>query len=285
MSVVSTLLTGIQARLSGGITISATSDPSLAVCLQWLNETALWITGICAENNSDLGRTVGTITTLKPSLTVITKATTCAVTAVSHGLCAANDTVEIVIKDVLGMTELNDREFTFTGTGNDTGTLGIDSSDYTTYVSGGYMSKRKYGDLAATMYCPCQDGWIVDGRSRDPLSLATESILLDHDPVETVEPSEFYVDGANNICFPSYPDDVYTVKIPYYQIPTALTSGNDTVPFNGLMDNVFIEAVTIRCQNRDEYDVGFDVKWLSFLNDRVRNVIAMRKKMGVSVGS
>jgi hypothetical protein len=281
MSVVSTILTGIGYRLSGGITISSTSDPSQAACLQWLNETALWITGICAEQDSDLGRTIGTITTLAPAITAATAANPCSVTSVGHGLVSTD---EILIKSVVGMTELNDTEFTFTRTSADAGTLGVDSSAYTTYSSGGYMYKRKYSTLATALLVPGQEGWVVDDHSRNPIKLITEKELINYDPLEAVEPSEFYVDGSNNICFPSYPDDVYTIKIPYWTIPTALTTTADTMPFLGLMDNVFIEAVAIRAQNRDEYDTLPELKWMSYLQEGVRRVIAMRKKMNISVG-
>jgi len=280
MSLASTILTAIGYRLDE--TITATSEYPLASILQYLNETALWITGICAENDSDLGRTTGTITTLYPAISAATQASPCAVTSAVHGLV---DNDEIVIKGVSGMTDLNDHEYTFTKTSTVAGTLGVDSSDYGEYTSGGYMSKRKYSDLATVMYVPCQQGWLVKDYSRDPIDLISEKSLLDYNPVETTEPASFYVDGANNICFPSYPDDVYTIKIPYWTLPTALTDSGDTMPFLGLMDNVFIEAVTIRALNRDEYDLTTELKWLSFLNERVLRVIAMRKRMGVSVGT
>ena len=283
MSLVSTLLTGIGYRLSGGITISASSDPSQAACIAWLNETALWITGICAEQNSDLGKTIGTITTIYANITAASKASPCSITATSHGLMTSG-TADVVIKDVVGMTELNDTEYTATYSSANAVTLGINSSDYTAYTSGGHIAKRKFSTLATTLLVPAQEGWIVRGHSRDKIKLIAEESLIDYDPVETIVPTEFYVDGSNNICFPSYPDDVYTVKIPYWQIPTALTTTTDTVPFLGLMDNVLIEAVTIRAQNRDEYDTTFELKWMSYLNDGVRKVIAMRKNMGVKVG-
>ncbi len=284
MSLVSTVIAGIQYRLSGGITISATSDPPLAAVLQWLNETGLWITGICAENESDLGRTTGTITTVHADISAATKAADCQITATGHGLISSG-TCEVLIKDVGGMTELNDHEFTFTYVSANAGTLGVASTAYTTYTSGGHVTKRKYSDIATSIYAPAQKGWIVEGHSRDPITLTTENNLVDFDPLEATEPSQFYIDGENNICFPSYPDDVYTVKIPYWRIPTALTATGDTMPFLGLMDNVFIEAVTIRAQNRDEYDVSFELKWQSFLLERVKRVIEMRKKMGVSVST
>lgn len=283
MSLVSTVLSGIGYRLSGGITISATSDPSQAACIAWLNETALWIAGICAEQNSDLGRTIGTITTIAADITAASKASPCSITATSHGLMTAG-TAEVVVKGVVGMTELNDTEYTATYSSADAVTLGINSSAYTTYTSGGYVSKRKFSTLATTLLVPAQEGWVVKDNYRSPISLITEKDLINYDPVEATEPAEFYVDGSNNVCFPSYPDDVYTVKIPYWTIPTALTTTTDTVPFMGLMDNIFIEAVAIRAQNRDEYDTTFELNWMSFLNENVRKVLAMRRKTGISVG-
>ena len=283
MSLVSTILTQVGYRLGGGITISATSDPSQAAVIRWINETALWITGICAENNSDLGRTIGTITTIHAHITAATQAADCAVTSASHGLCSTGETVEIVVKDVGGMTELNDKEFTFTFTSANAGTLGVASTAYSAYTTGGYMTKRKYDDLASSIYCPAQSGWVVDGRARNIITLTTEEVLTEYDPVEVTEPTEFYVDGENTICFPSYPDAAYTIKIPYWRIPTVLTTTTDTMPFLGLFDNVFVEAVAWRAQNRDEYDITTEQKWTSFLMDRAKRVIEMRKKMTVKV--
>lgn len=278
MSLVSTILTGIEGRIGGGLTISATSEPTQAAFIQWINETALWLTGICAENDSDLGKTIGTITTIAADITAASKASPCSITATSHGLMTSG-TAEVVIKDVLGMTELNDTEFTATYSSANAVTLGIDSSAYTTYTSGGYISKRKFSGLATTMYCPAQEGWIVNDHQRDPITLRTEKALVEYDPVEASEPSEFYVDGSNNICFFVYPDDVYTIKIPYWQIPTALTATGDTMPFLGLFDNLFIEAVGLRYFDRNEYDTTITLKWQSFIIERAQRVIAMRKKM------
>jgi hypothetical protein len=69
------------------------------------------------------------------------------------------------------------------------------------------------------------------------------------------------------------------VKIPYWTLPTVLTATGDTVPFLGLMDNVFIEALSLRYFERDEYDASYELKWQSFLLERIRRVIEMRKKM------
>jgi hypothetical protein len=292
MSLVSTIFSRVGYRLGGGITISSTSDPTEATFIAWLNETALWLTGICAEMNSDLGRTIGSITTLHAAITAATAASPCSVTATAHGLLSSG-TCTALVHGVVGMTELNDTEYTATYVSANAVTLGIDSTDYTTYTSGGYITRRDYSTLATTMYCPAHytdsngdtfEGWIVKSGYRAPLKLKTESILIDYTPTEHTEPSEYYVDGSNNICFPSYPDDDYTIKIPYYTLPTAITATTDTVPFLGLFDNVIIEALAWRAMNRDEYDVSVEFKWQSFLNERAVRVIAMRKKTQIGVG-
>ena len=278
MSLVSALITRIGYRLNIGTSISSSTDPTEAACIAWINESCEWLTGILAEEDSNLGRTIGTITTIAADISAATAASPCQITATAHGLISSG-TCEVVIKDVVGMTELNSNEYTFTYVSANAGTLGIDSTDYTAYTSGGYVSKRKFSDLASYIYAPAQEGWIVKDNSRVPIKLRDENVIKQYDPTEATEPSEFYVDEENNICFPSYPDAVYTIKIPYWQIPTALTATTDTVPFLGLLDNVIVEAVTWRAQNRDEYDISIEQKWTSFLLDRVRRVIALRKNM------
>lgn len=290
MSTVATILTRAGYRLGGGITVSSSSDPSEATCIAWLNEIALWLTGLCAEYDSDLGKTEGYITTVHATISAATQASPCAITATSHGLMALGN-AEVLIYGVSGMTELNDTQFTAKYSSADAVTLyaitnsatAVSSAAYTAYTSGGNICKRKYSDLASYIYTPAQTAWIIDDHSRTPITLRDQKCQEEYDPVGYQEPSEFYVDGSNNICFPSYPDDAYVVQIPYWQIPTTLSATTDTMPFLGLFDNVFIEALTIRAQNRDEYDTTIDLKWQSFLLERARRVIEMRKKMTSSV--
>ena len=61
MSTVTTIISGVQARLGGNITISSTSDPSESEIIQWCNETVKWLVHVCARENSELGRTTGSI--------------------------------------------------------------------------------------------------------------------------------------------------------------------------------------------------------------------------------
>lgn len=79
----------------------------------------------------------GSIGTLK-SISGITKANPGVVTATAHGF-TTGDTV--IIKSVVGMTQVNDKVFTVTVIDADNFSIGVDSSGYTSYSSAGTASK------------------------------------------------------------------------------------------------------------------------------------------------
>ena len=212
MALVSTILTGVAARLfSDGKPLSDTTEPTTTDCIQWLNETSLWLIGICAERKSELGRTTGEITTV-------------------DGTAA-------------------------------------------------------YDDFQADLYAPYEFGWIVKTGARNRINLTTEEGIIDYSPNATAEaePDKYYINGSNEVVFLQTPDAVYTIQIPYWKIPTVLTATTDTVPFYGIFDNLYTEAITLRAQNRDEYDLAFELKWHSFIKQRAERVIEIRKNMNVRV--
>lgn len=91
-------------------------------------------------NNSITGTTQTYNDTIKAgrisgSITGATQANPCVITSASHGL---KNGMQVTIKDVLGMVELNDRNYTVAGAATDTFQLsGVDSTAYTAYTSGG----------------------------------------------------------------------------------------------------------------------------------------------------
>lgn len=148
-----------------------------------------------------------------------------------------------------------------------------------------------YDDLATTLFTPTvmrasdgsqYSGFILKTNSRNPLTLTTEAALIDYDPALESEPQEFYIDGSNNVIFLPTPDTTYTAKIPYYAYHTTLTATTDTIPFKKVFDNVIIESVTMRAQNRDEYDLTFELKWYSYIRGQAKKIIYMRKNAVVS---
>lgn len=82
------------------------------------------------------------------TITAITKANPGKVTATGHGY-STGDTVWL--SAVVGMTQVNGRFFTVTVVDANNFTLGVDTSAYTTYSSGGTAQK-------ATVYAPGADG-------------------------------------------------------------------------------------------------------------------------------
>lgn len=149
-----------------------------------------------------------------------------------------------------------------------------------------------YSDLATNMYCPAVMvdgdgnnfcGWIVKTNSRDSLKLVTEAKVLDYDPSsDTDEPTEFYIDGSNNVIFLQTPDATYTIKIPYYQTQSVSTSG-DTVPFLAIFDNLIIESIVTKYLYRTREDAGIEWNWFSFVKTRAQRIIQLRKRMPVRI--
>ena len=211
MSTVANIFSGVEARVwSDGTSIGSSTEPSQSEFFQWMKETYDWLTAICAEMGSELGRTIGSITTVD-------------------------------------------------GTGS-------------------------YSDFASDMYAPYNFGWVLKTNERNRIDLCTEDELLERDPSAENEPDKFYVDGSNNVVLLDTPDDAYTVEIPYWQIQSLPTATTDTIPFLGLFDNVIIDSLVLKTQNRDEYDLGFELKWFQFIKERAERVIYLRKNPNASVG-
>jgi len=282
MSTVSTIFSAVSYRIfRDGATISSSTSPTETEFIRWLNEDLQTIAGICAQEKSELGRTMGTITTAIPSVSAITQASPGQVTtSAAHGL-TSND--EVLIKSVVGMTEVNDYIFTATVVDTTNFTIGTDTSGYTAYSSGGYVYPLNYDDLS-TLLGISDIGWIQNQYSRDKITLTTREREPDYDPSTVSEPSEFYIDENIDIRFLPTADAAYTVKIPYWAFPTAITATTDTVPFHGVFDNLLVESLTIRAQNREEFDLGHELKWYEYMMNEARKLIRMRKNPASSVG-
>lgn len=279
MSLVSAILTDVGYNI--GTTIDTSSEPAQTDCIAWINQTNQWILAECAEHKSEIGRTLGSITTIKATITDISQDSPGDVTSATHGVVA--DEI-ILIKGVAGMTDVNDTWYTATVPDANSITIGVDTSGYDAWSSGGYVYKKSY-TLSATLYTPYEFGWIEKTYSRAKIKLTTEEKSIDYNPVGIGEPDKFYIDAdANTVSFLPVPNAALTIKIPYWAIPTALTATTETIPFNAIFDNLITEAVTIKAQNRNEYDLGFELKWMSFIKEKAKRVIEMRKNINVEVG-
>ena len=292
MSTVADVLTAVGYRFTR-LTISDTTNPTTTEVIAWLNESIGWLLGICAEEKSELGRTLGSITTIKATITAITNDSPGSITATAHGIGSAGAVG--LIKDVSGMTEVNNTWYTLTYVDANTVTIGVDTSDtddYTAYTSGGYIYIPEYTDFAGDIYAPCEmvdeegelyAGWIKKTTTRNPLQLTTESSCINYNPTGIAEPSKYYIDASGNVTFLQTPDDAYTVEIPYWQIQTALTADTDTMPFGGIFDNLLVQSLVLRIQNKDEHDPSYELNWFKFLTDKARKLIQMRKGQKVKI--
>ncbi len=217
---VANMLTWVGYRIftDGSTTISSSSEPSQAECIQWLNEVCEELLTVCIERGSEIGRSTASIT------------------------------------------------------------LADGDKDYTDLAST-LLTPYEMIDSDGQRFC----GWIEKTNVRNPLKLGTEADSVNYDPAAESEPGMFYIDGSNTLIFLNTPDDTYTAKIPYYAVHTILTVTTDTVPFVRVFDNVIIEAVTMRSQNREEYDLSFELKWFGYIRKQARKIIAMRKGETVKI--
>jgi hypothetical protein len=85
------------------------------------------------------------------NITAATKAALCQITAVSHGYATGNN---VFIQDVVGMIELNNKYYVVTYVSVDTFTIGVNSSAYTAYTSGGTVIRD---DLDAEIISTLKD--------------------------------------------------------------------------------------------------------------------------------
>lgn len=80
----------------------------------------------------------GRAVSLSADISAITKANPGAVTATAHGFASGD---RVVISGVAGMTQVNGVVYTITVSDADTFTIGVDSSGFGTYTSGGRATK------------------------------------------------------------------------------------------------------------------------------------------------
>ncbi len=75
------------------------------------------------------------------TITGITQANPGSVTAANHGFATGST---VIIRNVSGMTQVNNQQYTVTSTGTNTFTIGVDTTAYSAYVSGGTASQPEY---------------------------------------------------------------------------------------------------------------------------------------------
>uniref|UniRef100_A0A6H1ZLR6 Uncharacterized protein n=2 Tax=viral metagenome TaxID=1070528 RepID=A0A6H1ZLR6_9ZZZZ len=180
------------------------------------------------------------------------------------------------------MTEVNDYWFTATVIDTTNFTIGTDTSGYTAYTSGGTVYPINY--TLSNILTVNKFGWVLKSNARNKINLINGIDVVDYCPSSVSEPEGFYIDEDGDICFVDTADAAYTIKIPYWAIPTTIDDTTDTVPFKGVFDNLLIESLSMRILNRDEYDLSHELNWYKFLLSEARKIVRMRKNPTASVG-
>lgn len=106
---------------------------------------------------------------LAKNITDITKDDPCEITAVAHGYTTGD---EVLITDIVGMVELNNLHFTVIVIDTDTFTIGVDSTGYTEYTSGGICIR---GDLDTQIISALKSLSSLGNFLQDEFTLATIS--------------------------------------------------------------------------------------------------------------
>lgn len=68
----------------------------------------------------------------------------------------------------------------------------------------------------------------------------------------------YMINGTTLYLFGDIPNAASTLYLWYYSIPTAFTATTDTMPYNGLFDQVWRQFVSLLLLNRDEYSADFE---------------------------
>ena len=134
-------------------------------CTEWDTET--YNDMVIATNYVDMvlkwdttGYFIPLQNTTAITITAATKANPCQVTATAHGLTTGD---RVFIKNVVGMTEINNLQFVVTVVDVDKFTLGVDSSAYTTYTSAGTVVEFEGIEISKSY----SNGTTVDETSAD----------------------------------------------------------------------------------------------------------------------
>ena len=218
---VANMLTWVGYRLfpDGETTISSSSEPNQAECIQWINEVCSELLTTLVSDGAEQGRNTGILTTVDGTSTYTTW------------------------------------------------------DDATTVLD--------------TLFAPClwyddngdeYSAWIEETTKRTPIKYMDIGSWVDLDPSKEGKPTH-YIIGSNvtGIFFHPTPDDAYTLHVPYYPYPTILTLTTETVPYYRIFDNVILESVVMRAQNREEYDLAYELKWFSYIRSQAKKILYLKR--------
>jgi len=280
---VTDFLTQLGIRLNK--TISATSDPNTTKVFHVINEISEWLSTLCMQNKSELGRKTGVIT-LADGTAEYDDLVDDIIAPDSKGWLLktySRESLELTTEEeAIGYSpysgdEAEPTKFYVDGNGNIT-FLQTPETTYTAYIPYWYhqtkIAAASYTITGASQANPCVLTFASHNfKTGDRIKIASVVGMTElNDKYYTVtyaSSTTISLDGVNS-----------TAYTPWSSGGTASVM----IPFNGVFDNLYLEAASIRFQNIEEYQQEVEQSWLSFLMTEARKVIEVRKSLTKKVG-
>jgi len=280
---VTDFLTQLGIRLNK--TISTTSDPSTTKVFHVINEISGWLSTLCMQNKSELGRKTGVIT-LADGTAEYDDLVDDIIAPDSKGWLLktySRESLELTTEEeAIGYSpysgdEAEPTKFYLDGNGNIT-FLQTPETTYTAYIPYWYhqtkIAAASYTITGASQANPCVLTFASHNfKTGDRIKIASVVGMTElNDKYYTVtyaSSTTISLDGVNS-----------TAYTPWSSGGTASVM----IPFNGVFDNLYLEAASIRFQNIEEYQQEVEQSWLSFLMTEARKVIEVRKSLTKKVG-
>lgn len=275
---VTDFLTKLGIRLNK--TISATSDPTSTQVYHVINEISEWLSVVCMQNKSEIGRKTGSIT-------------------LADGTASYDDFVDDIIapdtrgwllktysRDPIYLTteeesvnyspyssnETEPDKFYLDGNGNIT-FLQTPETTYTAKIPYWYhqtqIAAASYTITGASEASPCvltfaSHNFKTGDRTYIESVAGMTELNGNYYTLTRASSTTVSLDGVDSSAY------------------TTWTSGGTAhvmIPFNGVFDNLYLEAASIRFQNIEEYQQDVEQSWLAFLMSEAKKVIETRKSM------
>ena len=280
---VTDFLTQLGIRLNK--TISATSSPTSTQVYHVINEISDWLSTICMQNKSELGRKTGTITLVDGTAKYDDFVDDIIAPDTRGWLLKTYARDKIVLateEDALNYSpyasdETQPEKFYMDMNGNVI-FLQTPETTYTAYISYWYhqtkIAAASYTITGASKASPCVLSFASHNfKTGDRIYVASVEGMTElngnYYTVTYLTSTTISLDGCASTAYTTW---------------TAGGTASTIIPFNGIFDNLYIEAASIRFQNIEEYQQEVEQSWLSFLMTEAKKVIEVRKSLIKKMG-
>ncbi len=280
---VTNFLTQLGIRLNE--TISSTSDPTSTQVYHVINEISGWLSVICMQKGSELGRKTGTITLSDGTATYDDFVDDIIAPADKGWLLKTNSKDEIYLtteEDSINYSpsssaETQPEKFYLDGNGHIT-FLQTPETTYTAYIPYWYhqtkIAAESYTITGASKASPCVLTFASHNfNTGDRIYIASVVGMTELNgawyTVTRASSTTISLNGIDSSAYTTY---------------TSGGTASTVIPFNGAFDNLYIEAASIRFQNIEEYQQEVEQSWLAFLMKEATKVIETRKSLIKKVG-